>query len=160
MRSAALALAGLLLLVTAAFAQPNPDFTGTWRLDASRSDSAAHTSAVRPVTVEIAQTPTEIRILTTTPDGSGTLSYTIAASEPPTLAATTGTPTARWVGNSLVSDAIRDIRGQSVTVQQSRQLSADGNEMIVDSIVNVQHGYSLAGAQTYGASRDVFIRIR
>jgi hypothetical protein len=32
--------------------------------------------------------------------------------------------------------------------------------MTVDSIVNVQHGYTLRDAQTYGASRDIFVRVR
>ena len=160
MRTAILALAGLLLAVTVALGQPKPDFTGTWRLDASRSNSAAHGSAPRAVTVEIAQTPAEVRITTTSSEGSGTTSYTIAPSETPSLAATSTTPTARWVGAALQTDAIRNISGQSVTVRETRQLSADGNEMTVDSIVNVQHGYSLAGAQTYGASKDVFVRVR
>jgi hypothetical protein len=160
MRSAAVALAASLTLVVTVAGQVRPDFTGTWRLDVSRSNSAAHSGAPRPVTLEIKQTAGEISIRTITEEGSTTLSYAIAQTESPTLASTTGPPTARWVDTTLMTDVIRDIRGQSVTVQQSRQLSADGNEMTVDSIVNVQHGYSLAGAQTYGASRDIFVRVR
>ena len=160
MRLAALALAASLTLAVAALAQPRPDFSGTWRLDISRSNSAAHGGAPRPVTLEITQTATEIRIKTVTEEGATTLSYGLAGPDNATLASTTGVPTARWKGTILQTDAIRDIRGQSVTVQQSRQLSADGNEMTVDSIVNVQHGYTLSGAQTYGASRDIFVRVR
>jgi hypothetical protein len=160
MRSAAVALAVSFTVAAAVSAQPRPDFSGTWRLDVNRSNSAAHSGAPRPVTLEITQNATEISIRTITEEGASTLKYAIAQTEAPTLATTTGAPTARWNGTTLTTDAIRDIRGQSVTVQQSRQLSADGNEMTVDSIVNVQHGYSLSGAQTYGASRDIFVRVR
>ena len=160
MRSAALALATSVTLAIAASGQSRPDFSGTWRLDVKRSNSAAHSESARPVTLEITQNATEISIRTITDEGATTLKYTIAQAEPTTLASTTGAPTARWNGTTLTTDAIRDIRGQSVTVQQSRQLSSDGNEMTVDSIVNVQHGYTLSGAQTYGASRDVFVRVR
>ena len=163
MRSAALALAALMTILTlpvAAVGQTRPDFSGTWRLDLSRSNSAAHSAAAREVTLEITQTATEIRIRTITDQGASTLAYGIAQAEAPALAATTGVPTARWAGTTLLTDVIRDIRGQSVTVQQTRQLSPDANEMIVDSIVNVQHGYTLKDAQTYGASRDVFVRVQ
>jgi hypothetical protein len=44
----------------------------------------------------------------------------------------------------LVVDAVRDIRGVSVTTQQTRRITADGSEMHVDNILEVQHGYTLA----------------
>jgi dTDP-4-dehydrorhamnose 3,5-epimerase-like enzyme len=60
----------------------------------------------------------------------------------------------------LITDAVMDVRGQSVTVQQTRRLSSDGNEMTVESVVNVQHGYTQTGAKTYSSSRDVFVRVK
>ena len=87
------------------------------------------------------------------------MTYALGSSDEPTLANTTGTPVARWQSDALLTNSLRDIRGQSVTVQQTRRLSADGNEMIVESIVNVQHGYTAAGAKVYGSSRDVFVRV-
>jgi len=158
MRAATLMMTALVALVSPAGAQ-SLDFSGTWKLDLTRSDSAAHSPAPGPVTVEIAQSPTQIRIVTTTTRGSNTMTYALVAGDEPTLASTTGSPSARWQNEALLTDAVRDVRGQSVTVQQTRRLSADRNEMVVESIVNVQHGYTLAGAQTYGASRDVFVRV-
>jgi hypothetical protein len=65
---------------------------------------------------------------------------------------------AKWQGDTLVTNAIREIRGQTVTVQNVRRLN--GNEMIVESIVAVQHGYTQAGAKNYGVGKDVFVRVR
>src|SRR3712207_4127262 len=91
MRSAALALAVSVTLAGAAAAQTRPDFSGVWRLDVARSNTAAHSTAVpRQVTLEIRQDGTEIEILTRTPEGENTLKYAIAQTDKPTLAATTG----------------------------------------------------------------------
>ena len=155
MRSVALALAASFALIVAPHGQSKPDFTGTWRLDLSRSDASAHADHPGAVTVTIAQTGADARIDTTTSQGTTSLKYTFSAAEP----LSTTNPLARWRGDALVTDAVRDVRGQSVTVQQTRRLSPDGNEMIVESVVNVQHGYTLSGAQTYSASRDVFVKV-
>ena len=49
-----------------AFAQTKPDFSGTWKMDADRSDSAHQTVPVGPITLEISQTPAEITMETIT----------------------------------------------------------------------------------------------
>ena len=150
-------LCGLLVLVASTFTQPTPDFTGSWRLDLSRSDAAAHAETPGPVTVAIKQSPEEIHITTTTSRGTSDMKYAFVAADAPPLASG---PNARWQGDALVTNAVRDVRGQSVTVQQTRRLSSDGNEMIVESIVNVQHGYTATKAQTYGVSKDTFVKVR
>jgi len=143
-------------VVVGAAAQPRPDFSGEWHRDNARSDAAAYSDAPGPVSAAITQTASEIRITTTTSRGTTTAIYAFATPAGPQLR---GTPAARWQGEALLTDAIRDIRGQSVTVQQTRRLARDGREMIVESVVNVQHGYSAVGAKTYGAARDVFVRV-
>jgi hypothetical protein len=145
------------LALASASAQTTPDFSGSWRLDLSRSDAAAHTEAPGPVTVTIKQSQKEISITTTTTRGTSDTTYTFVPADSPPLA---GAANARWQGDALLTNAVRDVRGQSVSVQQTRRLSSDGNEMIVESIVNVQHGYTAAGAQTYGVSKDTFVRVR
>lgn len=154
-----LVLAAVFALASPAGAQTRPDFSGTWKLDLTRSDFAAQVPSPGPVTLEIVQSPTEIRIVSTTSRGSNTMTYALGASDEPSLANSTATPVARWQSDALLTNSLRDIRGQSVTVQQSRRLSADGSEMTVESIVNVQHGYTATGAQIYGSSRDVFVRV-
>lgn len=156
MRTAVFAVLVSFALAFSTTAQPPPDFSGAWRLDLSRSDTAAHSEGTGPLTVEITQSPSEVLIVTKTPRGTTDMTYRFVAADAPPLGSG---PNARWDKDALLTNAVRDVRGQSVSVQQSRRLSADGNEMIVESIVNVQHGYSAAGAQTYGVSKDVFVRV-
>ena len=155
MTKLALAFAASLALGFDASTQSTPDFSGSWRLDLSRSDAEAHSDTPGPITLSIKHTPTEISITPTTSKGTSTETYRLAGGDP---VAGPGAGTGRWKGETLVTEAIRDVRGQSVTVQQSRRLGANGNEMIVESVVNVQHGYSATGAKIYGASKDVYVR--
>jgi hypothetical protein len=164
-------------------AQTRPDFSGTWRMDPSRSETAMQAEPIKSMTVVIRQTATDITIETTTERGTSSETYSFnpsagsaadktrsvpekianATDKTGTVADKTGgatEKTARWQGDALVTDVVRDVRGQSVTAQQSRRLSASGNEMIVESIVEVQHGYTLSGAKNYGSGKDVFIRVR
>jgi hypothetical protein len=108
------------------------------------------------VTITIKQSAKEVHITTATSRGTSDVTYVIVPDDAPPMAKGAN---ARWQNDALVTHALRDVRGQSVTVQQSRRLSAGGREMIVESIVNVQHGYSVTGGQTYGASTDVFVRV-
>jgi hypothetical protein len=156
MHSVVLAVVVSLTVAVSADMQDRPNFSGSWRLDPSRSDAAAHTDSPGPVTEIITHTDTQIQIATTTSRGTMRVSYAFPSTDQPVKE---GTPIAQWRGDTLLTDVIRDVRGQSVTVQQTRSLSADGNEMVVESVVNVQHGYSAVGAKIYGASKDVFVRV-
>ena len=155
MSTTALALACSIALVSIAPAQTRPDFSGTWQLDRARSDIAAWDEDLGPVTVAITQSAAGLDVARTTSRGSNRVTYIFATRD---RLAEPGTPMARWEGDALVTTEIRDIRGQSVSVQQTRRLSRDGNEMVVESVVNVQHGYSAAGARTYSSSTDRFVR--
>jgi hypothetical protein len=146
-----------LVFAVGGWGQSPPNFSGTWRLDLARSDAAAHAETPGPITVSIKQSDKQIHVTTTTSRGTSDQTYMLVPAEAPPIGSGAN---ARWQGDALVTNAVRDIRGQSVTVQQSRRLSADGNEMIVESIVNVQHGYSARDAQVYGASRDVYVRVK
>ncbi len=154
MTKLALALVASLAFGFNVHAQAKPDFSGSWRLDLSRSDGAARADTPGPITLVITQSPKEVRFDITTSKGTTTETYLFAD------AATVlgpGTAIARWKGDALITDSIRDVRGQSVTVQQTRRL-VDGSEMVVESVVNVQHGYSATGAKIYGSSKDVYVR--
>ena len=156
MSNVLLAVATSTVVVLGTVAQTRPDFSGVWHLDNARSDVAAYSDAPGPVSASISQTDTEIQIATTTSRGTTSVTY---AFETAGRSSTPGTPVARWQGEALLTEAIRDVRGQSVTVQQTRRLASEGREMIVESVINVQHGYSALGAKTYGAARDVFVRV-
>ena len=157
MQSAVIASILSFLLLSGTTTQSRPDFSGNWRFDPNRSDSATYPELNRPVSIVVTQTPSEVRVDTTTGRGMTTEVAKFVGGD---VVQAAGATVARWRGNTLVIDAVRDIRGQSVTVQQTMTLSPDGNELIVESTVNVQHGYSLSGAKVYGAGKDVFVRVK
>ena len=150
-------LIAALVLTLSARAQGKPDFTGTWTMDHTRSESAVQNDPIGPVTLVITQTPTEMRIETTRTQGSSTVTYKLDGSE---IKIPGGTAKSHWDGTMLVVEAVRDIQGQTVTTKETRQLSADGSEMLVETMLIVQHGYSLRGTPNYGTGKDVFVRSR
>src|SRR5262245_43732952 len=158
MKSFSLAVLGFVLAAaTAALAQPRPDLSGVWSMDLSRSESAMQTDPIGPTTVAIEQTPSELKV-TTTRDGTSTTVIYRLDGTPSQIPG--GTATSRWNGSSLVTEIVRTIQGQTVTVNETRRLNATGDELLVDSVLVVQHGYSVKGVRNYGAGRDVFTRAR
>jgi hypothetical protein len=170
--TSALLLATLSVIAATAPAQTRPDLSGTWQMDLTRSDSAAQGEPIGPTTMVITQSANEIRIETTSKRGTIVDVYQLTAppaqaslsSPDPGAEAARAEPTtplpkiARWRGDTLLVDAVREVRGQTVTTQRQLTISEDGKELIVLSTVNVQHGYTISGAQVYGTGKDVFVR--
>jgi phage baseplate assembly protein gpV len=156
MRSAVWFLAASFALAGGVHAQGRPDFSGTWRLDVARSDTIAQTDGSRPITVTITHTSTELRVESASAQGTTATTYRFAQSAP----LSSDNAQARWSADAVITDALVNVRGQSVTVQQTRRLNPDGNEMTVESVVNVQHGYTLSGAQTYSTLKEVFVKVK
>lgn len=144
------------LVTSVADAQTRPDFSGTWKRDAARSDSATYPELAGPVTLTITQTADQVRIQRETARGAMTNVFHFAEPEKPAKA---GAALARWRAETLVVNLVGEIRGQSVTTEQSMTLSANGNEMTVQSMVNVQHGYTSPGAKISASGRDVYVRV-
>ena len=136
------ALVAAIAVPYTAFAQAKPNFSGTWTLDASKSDPApargggggggggarggggggGGRGGGGPVT--ITQTATDITIGPTTYKLDGT-EVTIEGRGGPQKAKAT------WEGNNLVITTTADFNGQSITTKAVRSLSADGKEMTV-----------------------------
>jgi hypothetical protein len=132
-----------------------PDFSGTWRIDRTRSESAG------VITLSITQTATAISIETTRGDQTWQVTYPIDLSRKPGAAgSTSSSPVAYWDGAKLVTEGATGIQGQTVSTKATRSLNPAGSEMTVDSVVIVQHGYSIRGSQNYATAKDVFTRAR
>jgi hypothetical protein len=138
-------------------AQARPDLTGTWVMDLERSESAKQTEPVGPTTVAIVQSAQDIVFTITRGDKSATATYRFDG-RPSAIPG--GSATSHWEGDALITEMVRTISGQTVTSKETRRLSASGEEMIVDNVLVVQHGYTLAGTKNYGAGRDVFVKAR
>lgn len=155
-----LAVALVLLLLPGSAtspAQSRPDFTGTWTLDEERSQTPTHEGFVGPVIWAIQQSPTSLVVTINRGPKQFKLTYTLSDRAP---SATSDVPSYRgfWDGDKLVTETTLNIQGQTVTTRETRSLQQDGREMLVERVVEVEHGYTLRGGQNYNMARDVFTR--
>jgi hypothetical protein len=133
-----------------------PDFSGTWKMDPARSESAAQNDPIGPVTVVIAQSRDELRVETKRTEGSSVVTYKLDGSE---VKIPGGTAKTHWDGARLVTEIEMYVQGQAVTTKETRSLTSGGNEMIVNITLVVQHGYS-ASTTNYGSGKDIYVRAR
>ncbi len=132
-----------------------PDFSGSWTMDRSRSQS--ETSA----TLVIKQSASQITIATTSAGKTSARTYPFEASpHPASETITAGHTHASWDGTKLVTEGATDVSGQTVSFRQMRYLNASGTEMTVETITIVQHGYSIRDGKNYASGKDVFVRAK
>jgi hypothetical protein len=136
------ALAAAIVLPFTARAQAKPDFTGTWTLDAAKSDApgrGGRGGAQGPITVtQDANTLTQKR-------GEQTLVYKLDGSESSNeVQGRGGVQTvkskAKWEGAKLVIESTREIQGFALTTKEERTLSADGKEMTIQITASTPQG--------------------
>ena len=150
---------GLLLQAAAAPTDSRPSFSGTWRLDAGRSESAASNDSAEPVLVEIIQTDRELTVVTTQGARHNRVVHTFVASPAAPFSIDGSTGRAYWEGVALVTEGTRLVQGQTVATRETRRLNRDLSEMTVEVMVIVQHGYEFRGAKNYGTGKDVYTRV-
>ena len=170
MRGALLALmASFLICGVPAVSQTPPDFSGTWKMDPSRSESAHQDVPIGSVALAIRQTASEFAVETRraaskgSPSSNETLTFQLDGSEA-TMAGTSGVPIrvkARWDGPKLVAETAREMNGATVTTTQSFQLGASGKELTVQKTLTVQHGYQgvVPEKSSTGSGTDVFVKL-
>jgi hypothetical protein len=156
MASPALAsLAVALVMSQAAPAPQKPDFSGMWTMDHTRSQTGQPSESIR---LNIKQTATEISIETTRGDKSWVRTYPIDRSPTPSARGDLAKSRAYWDGTKLVTEGSGNVQDKTVSTRETRQLNPAGTEMIVESILVIQHGYSLKDSKNYGTAKDVFVR--
>jgi len=151
-------MTAVVLTVATVEPQTRPDFSGTWTMDRERSESVHQAETFEPPTVVITQSEAEIAIETRRAASTARTTYRIATGERPADGAGTGGARAFWDGATLVTEAARTVQGQTVSVRERRTLDAGGAEMTVQTVLVVQHGYSMRGGRNYGAATDVYRR--
>ena len=167
MRNVALictAVAGLAL-----GAAPHPDFSGSWKMDPARSESAHQDVPLTGTsTLVITQAPASITIeATRAEDNRPTafhelLTFQLDGSETPSTGAGGATVTgkAHWEGNQLVAETVRNVEDSTVTTRYVYALSPNSQVLTVDKTLTVQHGYMGRSAPTMGHGKDTFVRVR
>jgi hypothetical protein len=157
-------ISGLILSVAlagTAATQPRPDFSGTWAIDASRSVSPAHDDNGALLTMRVAQTDQQLSIDLIRGPKLTSLRYTWSGEKlKPATTAEASANRAYWDGDRLVTETIQSINGQTLTTKETRQLVNGGREMIIDRVVEVEHGYTMRGAQNSAVGRDVFTKTK
>jgi hypothetical protein len=155
----AVAFASFVFAASPAFGQTRPDFSGTWIMDASRSQSAVQNEPIKSMTVVIQQTSIDVNIETTRDERAQTITYKPGSAD--SLNAVNArsnllSSTWYWDGPRLVTETMSDINGATMRTRQVHSLDAGGTEMTVETLLVVEHGYTLRGAQNYGVGKDVF----
>ncbi len=152
-------LASLLVVSAASLdSQTHPQFSGTWRLDPTRSESAAEDTPGQ-LTVQITLTDQDVTFVTSKGAQQNRTVHKFVATPTAPFAIDGSAARAYWSGASLVTEGTRLIQGQTVASRETRTLSADGAEMMVDVVVIVEHGYQTRGGRNYGMGRDVYTRV-
>lgn len=150
-------------LIAALSCQPVPaaaaDFSGVWRMDAARSESAAQGAPASAPVVQIVQTGSSLQVATTRDGRPQTEVYPIQA-----LPAAPGDPAGQnrafWQDGKLVSEGSVEIEGRPISFREVRTPQAGGNEMMVETTVKVEHGYQMQGLQTMATGKNIYVRAR
>ncbi len=128
---------------------PRPDFSGTWDMDTSRSESAHQDVPIGPVALVVRQNTAEIAIETRRTGGpTETLVFRLDGTEKKNVDASgvSINAKARWDGTKLVMETEREISGATVTTMQVFTMDASGKEIVVRKTLTVQHGYQSPGS--------------
>jgi len=144
-------------------AQTRPDFSGNWVMDPARSQSAVQDEPIRSMTLVITQTAIDLMIETRRDDKQQTITYKPGSAD--SLDAVNArssllSSTWYWDGPRLVTETLGDINGATMRTRQVHTLDPSGAEMTVETLVVVEHGYTLRGAQNYGVGKDIFRKVQ
>jgi hypothetical protein len=132
-------------------AQAKPDFSGTWTLDAAKSDpppqgrGGGGGGGIGAGSLTIKQTGNELTITSEGRQGPVTMTYKLDGSESTNQVmgrggAQTVKSTAKWDGSSLVIETTRDFNGTSITTKEVRRLDNGGKEMHVETTAQTPNG--------------------
>lgn len=165
-------------------AQTTPDFTGTWAMDVTRSQSAVlgpASAREQPVLLIIRQTPEGLQIERQLDGKTSSVTYSFSQEAPvetalqtdPKAVGTSGNSAsapvlgvvgtevkdarAEWDNGRLIATTTMNINGMTTRAGELLTLANGGRELLVDTVVQVQHGYE--GQKSAGKGRDVYVRV-
>jgi hypothetical protein len=150
-------------LATTAAAQSHPDFSGTWTMDPSQSALAVQNEPVRSRTLVINQSATELTIETRQEDKTDTVRYQPGG---PGAMSSSGGRTSilasvwYWDGRKLVTETVRNVSEATVRTREVHTLDASGEEMTIETLLVVEHGYTIRGGQNYANGKDVYRKVK
>lgn len=164
-------LVALMLTAAPHAAQEAQRFTGTWTMDMTRSETAAQgadASPRLPITITISEQSDRLSIVREVDGREERATYRFearAAAERPVGTSGERLPAiepvfAEWKDGQLVTTTVYRVNGTPLKKIESRTLSADGREMVVETQLQMQHGYQSSSNQPQGytTARDVYMK--
>ena len=148
-----------LTIVDVSSTQGHGDFSGTWKLDEARSGSPGWAEFVRPVTRVIRLAPSMLEIDVTEGVKTTNFRYPLTAAKPAGGKDVLASNRAYWEGDRLITETMHALSGQTVTMREALTIAPDGKELVVERVVEVEHGYAMRGAKNNSTVRDVFVRV-
>jgi hypothetical protein len=152
MRNAVLSLAALTVLATTVGAQAKPDFSGTWKRNAEKSDpmgggmggggGGGAGAAMATATTVITQTADKLTLEIKMGEMSRSLAYTLDGKESvnPGMRGGEMKSIAKWDGANLVIESTAVMGERTINSKEVRSLSADGKTMTVTTTRPGQDG--------------------
>jgi len=148
-------MVAFIVTFAAAHAQSKPDFTGTWTLDPTKSESTpggrgaagggggGRGSGSSQLTIK--QTTDQMVIVAGAGQATRMLTYKLDGSEstneiPGRGGSTVAKSAAKWDGSSLVIETTRDVAGTPITTKEVRTLDSGGQEMVVETTIETPQG--------------------
>jgi hypothetical protein len=146
-RGIAVAMLAALVIPFPVAGQAKPDFSGTWTLDAARSETppgrggrgggggGGGRGAAGPVTIKQSAAEITIGMLTYKLDGSESVNQVQGRGGMQEVKSR-----AKFDGTNLVIESTREIQGFSLTTKEVRTLGAGGKEMTVQTTTSTPQG--------------------
>ena len=145
--------------------QDKQDFSGTWLMDESRSESVHQNVPMKPSTLIIAMSGGSMSLETTHQEDARSavdelIRVNLDGSESTTVSNGVSIKAkGHWEGSSLVVNTVRTVQQAMVTTQYVYVLGAQGHELTIDKTLTVQHGYEgNVNNENEGHGKDVFVR--
>jgi hypothetical protein len=136
----------LLMLATAALmlAADKPNFSGVWKLDASKSDFGQRPAPEKMErTVEHAEPSMKVKMLTVSPRGERSTESSYTTDGKPGKAQIMGQDAkvmAKWKGDTLVVTLTADFQGNEVKQEEVWKLSGDGKTLMTETTIDSPQG--------------------
>jgi hypothetical protein len=137
-------LTAALLLAVSALAATNPNLSGDWKLNLSKSNYGSFPAPLG-ATRKIVQNGVKLSMITIQkgPKGEVTsdLSYTTDGKESVNQLQTGESKgSAQWIGDKLTIDSSREIQGTVLKQKEIWSVSADGKTLTIDAHVSLPNG--------------------
>lgn len=141
------------------------DTSGRWLMDEKRSGSPTHEAFVGPVEWVIQQSAEHVSLERRRGGEVISFTYLWAAARNEKARADVVAPTpdgpgnrAYWDDERLVLETMHNIQGKTVTTKEVLSVTGGGRELMVERVIEVEHGYTLKGARNASAVKDIFVK--